>query len=84
MIRCDNDFGKSNNGGDSDAGFDVVNDNDDVVLIGYVRIERKKKLSYCRYFIIISFGKIVDEVDNGCSCSCRLVVNIGLNLDSMN
>ena len=30
IIRCDNDFGKSNNGGDSDAGFDVVNENDDV------------------------------------------------------
>lgn len=42
MIRCDNDFGKSNSGGDSDAGFDVVNDNDDVVLIGYVGIERRK------------------------------------------
>ena len=30
IIRCDNDFGKSNNGGDSDAGFDVVNESDDV------------------------------------------------------
>lgn len=28
--RCDNDFRKSDNGGDSDAGFDVVNENDDV------------------------------------------------------